>query len=258
MPAVTTTPGIVYAVRGDRPLALDLHVPETAAPPPVVVHLHGGSWKFGSRSDHPERLRGLAAHGFAVASVDYRPSTEAPHPAQQEDVRAAVTWLQQHAAEHGADGSRIALWGASAGGHLAALAALTPPTPVAAVVTWFATTDLLRAALRPPLEPRFLPDFEGELLGVADVLADPAAARAASPRWLAHAGAPPFLVMHGDRDRLVPTVQSTVLHEALVDAGADSTLVLVGGASHEDPAFDAPRTLGLVAAFLRAHLGGAA
>ncbi|MGY1620473.1 alpha/beta hydrolase fold domain-containing protein [Geodermatophilus sp. SYSU D00691] len=255
---MTTTQGIEYAVRGDHPLALDLHVPETAGPPPVVVHLHGGSWKFGSRTDHPERACGLAERGFAVASVDYRLSTEAPHPAQLEDVQAAVTWLQERVVEHGADGSRIALWGASAGGHLAALAALTPPTPVAAVVTWFATTDLLRAAVRPPLEPRFLPNFEGELLGTPDVLADPAAARAASPRWLASAGAPPFLVMHGDRDRLVPPVQSTAFHEALVDAGADSTLVLVGGASHEDPAFDSPRTLDMVAAFLRAHLGGAA
>jgi len=110
-------------------------------------------------------------------------------------------------------------------------AALMPPTAIAAAVVWFATTGLLRAAVRPPLESRFLPNFEGELLGLADVHTDPAAARAASPRWRVHPDAPPFLVMHGDRDRLVPDSQSTALQDALVDAGADSTLVLLGGAA---------------------------
>jgi acetyl esterase/lipase len=247
--------GLEYSRVGDRALLLDLSVPEAASPPPVVVYLHGGGWKVGARDMNPERLRSLAEHGFAVASIDYRLSGEATYPAQLDDVRAALAWLETHGAEHGVNGSRVALWGASAGGHLAALTGLTTPD-VAAVVTYFATTDLLRAALRPPLEPQFLPNFEGELLGLENVLDDPAKAREASPRWQVHADAPPFLVLHGDRDRIVPSEQSTILHEALVDAGADSTFVLLGGATHEDAAFDSPRTLALVAAFLQAHLRG--
>ncbi|MEV4348733.1 alpha/beta hydrolase [Actinoplanes sp. NPDC049596] len=227
---------------------LDLHFPDGVDSPPVVVYLHGGAWRVGSRKDNPARQRALVDHGFAVASVDYRLSGEAKYPAQLEDVLAALAWLDDNL-----DGARIALWGASAGAHLAAVAALSSPLPRAAVL-WFPTTDLVRAAPRGPVEPRYMPSPEGELLGLASPLDDVAAARAASPRWLAHAGAPPFLIMHGDRDRLVPPTQSTVLHDALTDAGAPSTLVLLGGAAHEDPAFDTPATVGMVAGFLRAHL----
>ncbi|GAA0463376.1 hypothetical protein Ade02nite_30110 [Paractinoplanes deccanensis] len=238
----------------DRGLLLDLHVPDAPAAPPVVVYLHGGAWKVGSRQDNPARQQALTRHGLAVASVDYRLSGEAKYPAQLHDVQSAVAWLRDNAQRYGADGTRIALWGASAGAHLAAAAALTSPPPIAAAVAWFATTDLVRAAPRGPVEPRYLASPEGDLLGLASPLDDVEAARAASPRWLAHAGAPPFLIMHGDRDRLVPSAQSTVLHDALVDAGADSTLILLGGAAHEDPAFDTPRNVAMVAAFLSAHL----
>ncbi|SNY61300.1 alpha/beta hydrolase [Paractinoplanes atraurantiacus] len=234
-------------------LRLDLHLPEGAEPPPVVVYLHGGAWRVGSRQDNPARQRSLTRHGFAVASVDYRLSGDAKYPAQLHDVTAAIAWIKDNGRQYGVDGSRIAVWGASAGAHLAAAVALTSAVPRAAVL-WFPTTDLVRAAPRGPVEPRYMPSPEGDLLGLKSPLDDVEAARAASPRWLVHPDAPPFLIMHGDRDRLVPPTQSTVLHDALVDAGAASTLVVLGGAAHEDPAFDTPATVGMVAGFLTAVL----
>ena len=118
-------------VLGFRPLELDLYVPAgLEGPVPVVVYVHGGGWQRGSRRDPPPLLDAdfyeqIAAQGLAVAAVDYRLSGEARFPAPLEDVRAAVGWVRDHAADYGLDPGRVFLWGDSAGGHLALLAALT-------------------------------------------------------------------------------------------------------------------------------------
>jgi acetyl esterase/lipase len=261
-----------YATAGGVDLHLDLYLPATR-PAPLCVYAHGGGWMRGARTDRAaERLVPVARAGVAVASVDYRLSGQAVFPAPLDDVRAAVRWLRAAAAGHGLDGARIGAWGASAGGHLAALLALTGDerdaelgdSSVQAAVTWFATTDLLRLATDEPEgpPPPFLtgplpdPPFEARLLGVGRAAEAPEAARAASPVTHAHAGAPPFLLAHGDRDGMVPSVQSRRLFGALRDAGADATLWLLSGGNHEDPAFDRPESLGAVAAFLRARLLG--
>jgi acetyl esterase/lipase len=233
---------VVFAERvGFRPLSLDLHR-SAATPAPIVLFLHGGGWRLGSRRTFvPHRTEAetfgrITAAGFAVASIDYRLSGEARFPAQVEDVLAAIAWLHEHGAEHGLDPSRIVLWGESSGAHLAALAALAPSPGVAGVIDWYGPADL--TALGRDLDPvdpaRFDDDpttREAGLLGGA-VSALPDAARAASPALQAHAGAPPFLILHGEDDSLVPFAQSRALADALRRAGADVELVDVPGASH--------------------------
>ncbi|MBX5443302.1 MAG: alpha/beta hydrolase, partial [Solirubrobacteraceae bacterium] len=274
-----TIPDLVYAHAGETPLALDLHLPADAAGPvPVALYLHGGGWTVGARTDRvAERIAPVVRDGVAVASASYRLTpTGATFPAQLHDVQAAIRWLRAHAAELGLRGERVGAWGASAGAHLALLAALTAREPsldgrlgdhadedrsLQAVVAWFPPVDLLGLeALQPgsdaPLPPFAAslpsPSFAARLLGAARVADAPGAARAASP--LTWAAAAPddcrFLLVHGDRDGLIPDSQSRLMHDALREHGARSELLLVADANHEDPRFDAPAVLGAVGAFL--------
>ncbi|HEX4191046.1 MAG TPA: alpha/beta hydrolase [Marmoricola sp.] len=248
---VTVTSGLVYREIDGITLHADLHLPKTDQPPPVAVYVHGGGFQFGARTDDAEqRLSALAAHGLAVLSIDYRPAPDVRFPAPVDDVREAVRWLRSHAADLGIDGERVALWGASAGATLAALAALSgTKAEVGAIVAWFGIADLADTASRSWLEQQILPfDFEAVFLGDLDL------AREASPLTWVNASAPPFLIAHGDRDRVTPVSQSQILHDALVRAGAESTLLLVGGAGHEDRAFESPAHLALTAGWVLSTL----
>ncbi|MEU2349180.1 alpha/beta hydrolase [Modestobacter sp. NPDC049651] len=248
--------GLTYAVAfGYRPLQLDVWVPGTAAPAPLVVYVHGGAFMMGDRRYLPETLRpgqvfeALLAAGLAVASIDYRHALEAPFPAQLHDAKAAVRYLRAHAGELGVDTTRVGAWGESAGGHVAALLGLTghradlegthgvagPSSAVDVVVDWYGLADLetmprqapppeiaalLPAEMRTPPEDHLLRGLTG------DTLAD------ASPVNHVTAGAPPFLLLHGTGDWLVPCAQSEQLHAALAAAGAPVTFEPVEGAGH--------------------------
>ncbi|HTQ92873.1 MAG TPA: alpha/beta hydrolase [Streptosporangiaceae bacterium] len=239
-PSVRRLPGIEYGeLPGYRPLELDLYLPPAEGPWPVIVHVHGGGWRRGSRR-HPlpvlgsDFYDGLAAQGFAVAAVDYRLSGEARFPAALEDIRAAVDWVRDNAAAYGLDAGRVFLWGDSSGGHLALLAALTGAT-VQGAVAWFPVTDL--AGLPDDvMDAGGVPDRgpgsrEALLLG-APASEVPDLARQASPVTHASASAPPILLMHGDADDMVPSAQSIRLAGALRAAGAAVELELVPGATH--------------------------
>nr|SBO95608.1 Esterase/lipase [Nonomuraea gerenzanensis] len=272
---VRTESDIEYADADGVRLALDLYVPATDGPAPVVLYLHGGGWQVGDKRDGAtERLERLASYGVAVASANYRFATQATYPAQVHDVKAAVRWLRANGAQHGLAVGKVGAWGASAGAYLASMAGLTArnaelegsvgdhldqPSHVDAVVHWFGQSDLLANSRRTWLEKEILnPPFEGPLLGLGEVAENPAAARAASPLTWVGADAPPFLIAHGDRDRVTPASESLALHDALVRAGAESTMILLGGAGHEGEEFDRPDHLRLTAAFLLSHLGGTA
>jgi len=243
---VRRVPDVVYGdVPGYRPLELDLYLPEAASPVPVIVHVHGGGWRRGSRR-HPLPALGpdfydrLASQGFAVAAVDYRLSGEARYPAALEDVRAAVGWARDNAGSYGLDDGRVFLWGDSAGGHLALMAALTG-AKVRAVVAWFPVTDLAGllsdvAAAGGVPDPG--PDSREALFLGGPASSVPDLAREASPVTHAAAGvsgisgAPPVLLMHGAADDMVPAAQSIRLAEALSSGGAEVELELVPGATH--------------------------
>ncbi|GAB3360297.1 hypothetical protein GCM10027300_32260 [Modestobacter lapidis] len=261
---------LVYSVADGHDLRLDLYVPD-GPPAPLCVWLHGGGWMRGSRADRAaERLVPVAGNGVAVAAVQYRLSEQATFPAPLQDARAAVRWLRAHGHEYGVDAGRMGVWGASAGGHLASLLALTSDgrdadlgnSSVQAAVCWFAPSDLLQMANDVPegppppfvTGPPVQPSFEARLLG-ADAAEDvPDEARAASPVSHVHPGAPPFLLMHGDRDGLIPAEHSRRLFHALRTHGVDTALWLLHGANHEDAAFEEPASLAAVSGFLRDRL----
>lgn len=267
---VSVTSELIYAVVDGHTLHADLYLPETALPPPVVVYVHGGGWAVGSRTDNAEgRLAAIAAMGLAVLSIDYRLVGTAHFPAQLHDVKAAVRWVKAHAAGLSVDAGQVGIWGASAGAVLAALVGLTAgnpdwegrvgthheyPSDVAAVVFWFGISDLLSTTTRSPLEAELSPDGpEAAFLGLTtrtDIAHHPQLARRASPLEWVHGGAPPFLIAHGDRDRVVSPSESLALHTALTRAGATSTMLTIGGAGHEDRAFDSTPSLAVTAAFL--------
>jgi acetyl esterase/lipase len=235
---------------GFRPLELDLYTP-AGAPAPVIVFVHGGGFRLGTRAVftptwrdwRPTPFERLVAAGFAVASVDYRLSGEAVFPAQLDDVQAAVRWLRTRADELGVDADRIVAWGESAGAHLAALLGLTgtpagngsPSSAVAGVVDWYGPADLttMAAQARPDAIARSdAPDSrESQLIG-APLTEAPDLARRASPVTYVHAGAPPFHIAHGDADRFVPVGQSRQLADALRAVGVEVELTEVPGGDH--------------------------
>jgi acetyl esterase/lipase len=262
-----------YATVGGTSLCLDLYTPADAATPlPTLLYVHGGAWAVGDKSDFVvERLVPLVAHGFALASANYRLVPSATWPAQIHDVKAAVRWLRAHADQHGLDAGRVAIGGSSAGGHLASMVGLTAgdvalegtvgdhhgeSSAVGAVVAYFPPTDLLLTGARNPLETNVMPPpSAAALLGLARVTDDVALARSASPRHRAHTTAVPHLLLHGDHDTMVNHEQSRLLHEALSAAGARSLHLLISGAGHEDPAFARPAVTSAVAGFLSEALG---
>jgi acetyl esterase/lipase len=228
--------GVPYAeLPGARPLELDLYLPRRGGetPAPLILFVHGGAWRRGRREDMGHRTRDwtpgpfarIAAAGFAVASADYRLSGEAVFPAPLDDLRGALRWLGLRAAELGVDAGRTVVWGESAGGHLAALLALSPGSAgVAGAIAWYAPSDLTLDGDDPDT-PHAL------LLGAAPDTV-PELARAASPSAQVHAGAPPFLLAHGTDDSMVDCGHSRRLAARLEEAGAQVELVVVPGADH--------------------------
>ncbi|MGW0395306.1 alpha/beta hydrolase fold domain-containing protein [Streptomyces sp. NPDC003042] len=282
--------GVTYATTpGYRPRLLDVRTPAGDGPFPAVVWIHGGGWLDGDRRYPPPTVPAALLHGsvlaagLALVSIDYRHSLEAPFPAQLHDVKAAIRYVRAFAAELGIDPERIGVWGESAGGHLAALAGLVGPaspdaealegahgvgsgeTGVLAVVDWYGVSDLAALASHPlpqmpPMPPGTeFPDPYEALLGGTPA-ERPALARAASPVTYAEgSNPPPFLLMHGTRDGLVPYSQSESLAQALRRAGGEVSLRPVEGADHIF--LGAPDITPLVAesvAFLARHLGAEA
>lgn len=259
------------AAIGDWRLLLDLYLPrQQSALLPVIAWIHGGSWISGSKNDCP--LASLALAGFAVASLSYRLSSRATFPAQIHDCKATIRWLRAHAAEHGLDGKRIGVCGASAGGHLAALLGTSDgdinldgtlggnldfSTHVSAVCDLFGPTDLAQHEPNATPYARLAyghPDGPiSQLLG--GPLADNAAkARLASPIHYANATSAPFLILHGDRDELVPLYQSQELADRLRAAGVDVNLHVIPGAGHGTAHFFSEDIRGMIMQFFSKHL----
>lgn len=237
-------------------LRLDLNVPVTAGPHPLVVYVPGGGFVVAPRRMARSERDFLAAAGYAVASVEYRTTRQrATYEDGVADIRAAITYLTEHADEFGIDPGRIGIWGESAGGYLASIVGLTDQR-VRAVVDQFGASDLSRVA-------------DGFDTRMRDTVADPGhpihryGADHADPAALAHADAPAFLLLHGDDDRVITPAQTDLLHRALVAAGADSTRYLLAGAGHGRLSFSgrqarlwtSVQVLTIIKDFLDKHLG---
>ena len=226
-----------------------------AGPRPAVVWIHGGAWFLGDK--WPCRALPLIDDGFVVVSLDYRLSSAAPYPAQIQDCKGAVRFLRAHAEQFHLDPDRIGVWGESAGGHLAALlgtsggnAALEgtvggnpdQSSRVQAVCDWFGPTDLTRfeaeadAAHHPPGRwDQFIINafFGGDPHQHMDLVALSNPLHFLPPGRLADV--PPFLIMHGDRDRVVPIAQSELLADALQAGGVPTTFRVIAGLGHGFP-----------------------
>jgi acetyl esterase/lipase len=234
-------------------LKLDVLVP--AGPPkPLVVWIHGGGWTNGNKEGGPARR--LLRHGFAVASIRYRLSQQAPMPAQIDDCLAAIRYLRREAARLGYDGTRIGVWGSSAGGHLAALTGTKGEgdSKVQAVVDFYGPSDLRRMSMWPSTIVHDSPASpESRLIG-GPVQQNPEAADAANPVKYVDAGDPPFLILHGDADPLVPLEQSELIAAALKAAKVPAELVVIHKAGHGGPGFDSPENQEKIRTFFAKHL----
>ena len=245
---------LIYSSPGGRALLADLYLPvNPPSPPATVLFLHAGGWIAGDRRRGPDLSRHFAERGLAMASIDYRLSREAIFPAALDDVVAAIGWLRKVSPEYGLDPEKIGLWGASAGGHLAALAALSvPETRVKAVVAVYPPVDFLRMGEKSE-SPK---SYESRFLG-APVRTVPELVRQANPAAWVRPGAPPFLLVHGTEDTSVPAEQSEILCEALRADRNEVTLLLLPGLDHgflDQPSQTPPDTFDEIERFFKRHL----
>jgi len=240
---------IAYVPGGHERQKLDLYLPTTGSGWPLVVSIHGGAFRMGSKDGEPSRSAGaFVARGFAVAAINYQLSQHAVFPAQIEDCKAAVRWLRANAARYGYDPSRVASYGGSAGGHLAAMigttggvkaldvgAHLDQSSRVQAVVDFFGPTDFLQMDAH-RLDERSMvhdtPDSpESQLVG-GPIRDNPDKVARANPITYVTKDDPPFLIIHGDEDALVPHHQSVLLEAALAKAGVPVRFVTIPGGRH--------------------------
>jgi acetyl esterase/lipase len=243
---------------GYRPVRMDIYAPrDRGTPRPAVLWVHGGGWSrgdartSGAYANWPAVLASLAARGFVVASIDYRLSGEAKFPAQIQDVKAAIRHLRVEARALGIDPSRVYLWGGSAGGHLASLAAVTcgvadyEPQPSTGRLSR-REISALKGTKAPPVDDcvqgaaLWYGIFDLEHVpnvNVAGLLGcDPSIcrdiARAASPLYRIGKYVPPMLLIHGTTDETVDVSQSEAMMTSLKGAGASAELLLIPGVDH--------------------------
>jgi acetyl esterase/lipase len=242
---------VVYSVLpGYRPLVVDIYTRGAAGPArPLVLFIHGGGWTSGhtrhsgALANFPQVLADLAAEGFVVASLEYRLAAEAPYPAQLQDTRAALRFLRANAAKYGIDPARVGVWGGSAGGHLAALAALscgakefdTAPAPAAsecaqAAAIWYGVFDFAPVLARAANTPGG--SAPNALLRCTPAQCPKALVDSASPVHFIKPGAPPFLLIHGEGDRVVEVTQSRLAEKALRAAGGRVEAIYIPAVDH--------------------------
>ncbi|MDX1490746.1 MAG: alpha/beta hydrolase [Pseudohongiellaceae bacterium] len=240
---------IVYGKVGERELLLDTYIPTDAnAQSPLLVWVHGGAWRSMDKERVP--ILSFLDHGYAVASIDFRLSGEAPFPAQVHDIKAAVRYLRANADAY--DPNKIVLVGASSGGHLAAIAGVTNgnealegdigdflevSSQVQAIVSYFGASNLttiLSQSTPHGLSVR-IPSLDMFLGGQPEDMVE--VAKLASPVFHVDANDPPLHLIHGDQDPKMPINQSHELHNAYKQAGVAVRFDVVHGGEHSGPAF---------------------
>lgn len=274
-----------YRFQGrEETLLLDLYLPEASAPLPVLVYIHGGGWREGSKTDCPGEI--VAQRGYAMACINYRFSDRADFPAQIYDVKQAVRWLRAKAATYQLDPKRFGAWGPSAGGHLSALLGTSAgvkslegtanpafSSDVQAVCNWFGVTDFTKVppAFEEPITddtrkkygraPWYEYTYATHQLLNGSVSQNLSLAALANPINYIDAGDPPFLIVHGELDKIVPISQSNILAEALNEKGVEVTYVRLRERKHthagkEGERFD-PKLIDMAVEFFDKHLKAA-
>ena len=220
----------------DPAQTMDIYFPSSGGPWPAVVYVHGGGWMHGDKSEAAMFATGMSSLGYLVVSINYRLSPAATFPAMIEDVKCAIRFLRAHATEYNLDPNRIAAMGASAGGHLVALLgtmeagsdwdvgeSLDQSSRVQAVISLAGVMDFSQP----------FPEVEGNDVETMNRIGfNDSNKMEASPITHITADDPPFLLIHGQRDEVVPYEQSQLMYERLVRANVPAQLVIVTNASH--------------------------
>lgn len=252
---------------------LDIYIPASfvnaKADLPLIVWVHGGAWmlndKYADMSYMKKTIAAILNNGFALASIDYRYSTEAVFPAQIQDCNQALEFLYQNASKYGYNKNKIALIGFSAGGHLASLLALSHNNHIAsfyapsakksfkisAVVDFYGPADFL--AMLKPQEENTPKDAVTTLLG-ASPIDRPDLAKIASPATHIDKNDPPFLIIHGEKDASVPPTQSILLGSWLTLNKITNEVLIVKNAPHYGEMFDEAAIKGKIIDFLKHEL----
>jgi acetyl esterase/lipase len=260
--AIKTIEDIVYAAPHlssgkSKPLKMDILIPEHARKRTVVVYVPGGGFVVAAKEGALNLRTYVAEAGFVVASVEYRTTRDgANYRDGVEDIKAAIRYLRANAGQYGIDATNVAVWGESAGGYLAAMVGVTnddssfvaganlnQSSNVQGVIDDFGASDISRiAADFDAVTQRAIYTNEGIInyigrISDANTLDRGIAATVANPISYIHANAPPFLIFHGNQDRMVSPSQTLLLHDALVTAGVRSKRYVVDGAAHGDLSF---------------------
>jgi acetyl esterase/lipase len=246
---------------------LDIYFPPNAeGKVPLIIFVHGGGWlgndKYADIGYMKKTAAEMVSSGFALASIDYRFSTQAIFPAQIQDCNRAISFLFDNADKYGLDKNRIAVMGFSAGGHLASLIGLsknnnvenffmtgtTKTFNIKAVVDFYGPAELtLFPGNNDPKSPESL------LIGAAP-LVRPDLAKAASPVTYVDKNDPPFLIIHGEKDDIVSVKQSQLLSAWLKVVGVQNELITVKDAPHFGVMFDVDDVRNKVMSFLKKEL----
>ncbi|MCM3672218.1 prolyl oligopeptidase family serine peptidase [Mesobacillus maritimus] len=262
---------IPYKKIEKKQLAIHLLIPKnTKKELPLIIFIKGSSWgKYQPQDTYqfiPQLVK-LAERGYIVASIEHRTSHEAKFPAQLEDVRSAVVFLKEYAHKYNINPNAIGLWGTSSGAHLSALLATScqskefvvkgkpsSDTCVQAVVDWYGPTDFLQMTKASQSYNAEHPKSAESLLIGGPILEHKELVKKANPITYVTPDAPPFLIMHGDKDERVPFHQSELLYNALKRKNADVTLYRVKGGGHGTTSFLSQEILETVYQFFDEHL----
>lgn len=232
---------------------MDIYYPTAGGPWPVLMFIHGGGWSEGDKAPLP--LIPLDS-GMLVVSINYRMYPSYRFPAMIEDVKTAIRWLRAHAAECNLDPQRIALIGHSAGGHLAALAGLAGENAGWDGGLWAQFSSQVQAVVDMSGPCDLAGDYPANVRELIMNVFDANQLSGASPTTYARPDAPPFLIVHGESDDIVPVEHARILHRALTAAGASAQLLILSNAGHGFEPLDGEvsptleQTLGMVLAFL--------
>ncbi|MBD1913832.1 MULTISPECIES: alpha/beta hydrolase [unclassified Leptolyngbya] len=237
VPEVRVDRGIPFATVDGVKLTLNLYRPSTVGLHPAIAVIYGGAWQAGTPANDETFSRYMAAQGYTVVALDYRHAPQFRYPAQLEDVRTALSFIQTQAEAFEIDRQRIALLGRSAGAHLASLLAYgQSPLPIRAIVNYYGPTNLIEGYTDPPV-----PDpintcaiLEAFLGGNPDQV--PQIYQEASPVNHISPNLPPSLLVYPSRDHIVLPRFGRQLHEKLQASGNQAALLEIPWAEH---AFDA-------------------
>lgn len=235
----TVVRDVVYSRPDGKPLLMDLYRPDAPGPHPAVLLVHGGGWLGGSKEGYAEFGPMLARNGYVACAINYRLAPEYPYPAAFDDCQLAIRWIRAHAAEFDINPKRVGALGDSAGGHLVALIGVRGKTrdntdPALAryrslpdaVVANYGAHELVRMWKIEQAHRPLTAWLGGPPEEHVKVYAE------ASPVSMVTRRAAPFLILHGDQDRVNPIEQSELLQKALEAKGADSTYIVIEGGGH--------------------------